>query len=130
MWHGPAWVLCAYTIVRLRVCWCWWQLGVPFFAVAQPVCPACFFETSSFHILLPLHRIALQLVGGDRVQWPAGQAGERTFTLKMASAPMAGRIRARLVDAEGGAVVPAAGAMTEVVALSPVLSFEPSQQVC
>jgi hypothetical protein len=77
----------------------------------------------------PATRVCEQLVGGDRVTWPPGQSGERTFTLRVTSAPRAGRISARLVDAEGGAVIPAADAEASVVVLSPVLSFVPTKQV-
>ena len=36
---------------------------------------------------------------------------------------------ARLVDAEGGAVVPEGDAEAELVVLSPVLSFQPTKEV-
>lgn len=51
------------------------------------------------------------------------------FKLRVTSAPRAGRISARLVDAEGGAVVPEGGAEAALVVLSPVLSFEPAKGV-
>ena len=74
---------------------------------------------------------ALQLVGGDRVAWAAGEAGERVLKVRVTSAPRAGPVTARLVDVEGaGAVAPATGPNTggsaALQVLSPVLSFEPA----
>jgi hypothetical protein len=63
------------------------------------------------------------------VQWGAGEAGERALKLRVAAAPRAGRITARVVDAEGGAVVPLPDGEASVVVLSPVISFVPTQQV-
>jgi hypothetical protein len=69
-----------------------------------------------------------QVVGGDRASWAPGEAGERNMTLRLASAPRAGRVVARLVDAEGEAVVPGAKAEAAVDVLSPVLSFDPTKE--
>ncbi|KAI8474978.1 MAG: hypothetical protein J3K34DRAFT_456569 [Monoraphidium minutum] len=83
---------------------------------------------SAVRVRLQLSDSALQVVGGDRLEWLPGQAGERTFEVRVASAPRAGRAWARLVDAEGGAVVPLGEAAAELVVLSPTLAFEPTSE--
>jgi hypothetical protein len=63
------------------------------------------------------------------VEWGPGEAGERALKLRAAAAPRAGKITAKVVDPEGGAVVPLPDGEAGVVVLSPIISFEPAQQV-
>ncbi|GBF99616.1 hypothetical protein Rsub_12295 [Raphidocelis subcapitata] len=69
---------------------------------------------------------ALQFVGGDTARWAPGESGPRSLQLRLAAAPRAGNVTARIVDGEGDAVVPAADAEADVWVLSPVLSYEPT----
>jgi hypothetical protein len=78
---------------------------------------------------LPLPRAAQFVGGDDTVQWAPGESGPRSLQLRLAAAPRAGNVTARIVDGEGDAVVPAADSEADVEVLSPVLSYEPTSTV-